>query len=254
MRLLLLFMSLLRVSLTKSPKEVLGYLGESVTLPTGVDPSLNISTIIWSVFPNATFIATYFNKVENLRWRSQYAERLHLNVSSGDLVIHHLIPEDAMEYTVQITNTEKIPEQKVKLVVEQHLQKPKLEKLLGQSEDGGCRVALRCSSLGQGVHFSWQVHPQASAAFDVFQDGNASVIFASINNTHVNFTCNASTKVEFASSVLTESCRAEDKREPASIQMHDKHFAYCFLGFILGVGLLLTIHLLRGRIRRSAKL
>lgn len=235
MRLLLLFVTLLREALTKSLQEVSGYLGESVTLPSGPDPSWNISRITWSIYPNHTWIATYRNEKKNRNCFLQYAGRLALDTSSGDLMINNIIQVDTMEYTVEFRNAGRNTLiQKVKLVVKQRLQKPKLQKLFHASQNGGCWMTLRWFSPDEGVDFSWQVDSPTSAAFHVVPDGNASIVLASIDDGYsdVRFTCAISKKVESASSVLTESCR-EDERHSETTHTQWKHGAY-LLAFVLG--------------------
>lgn len=75
---------LFTVALTKSTKEVSGYLGESVTLLSGADPSWNISKITWSILPNVTWIATLRNDKTNVNRFWHHAGRLDLDISSGN--------------------------------------------------------------------------------------------------------------------------------------------------------------------------
>lgn len=125
------------MTLVQSLSEVSGYVGENVTLPSGADPSWELATIDWSVFPNDTWIATYRSGKANIERLHQYTGRLSLNISSGkwqicfsgsvkeciililswkclfnvfsyslgDLTIYNLTPEDAMEYTVDLLNS-----------------------------------------------------------------------------------------------------------------------------------------------------
>lgn len=127
-----------------------GYLGDNVTLLSEADPTWILSTIEWSVFSNNTWIATYRNRKENVDRLDQYKGRLRLNTSSGkrqiyhlsvkrnhyfisvmtlslqcfsfhslgDLMIYNLTTKDAMEYTLDLINTEgQDSVNKVKLIV-----------------------------------------------------------------------------------------------------------------------------------------
>nr|XP_020444861.1 uncharacterized protein LOC109953739 isoform X2 [Monopterus albus] len=124
----LLLIAFLQVALADPPKEVSGYIGETITLPSGAEPSWTLSDIYWSIFPNNTWIATYDNKEENTDRISQYKGRLSLNIKSGDLTIRNLTTKDAMEYTVDLTNAAgKNNENKIKVTVKQHLQKPNIK-------------------------------------------------------------------------------------------------------------------------------
>lgn len=118
----------------KSPPKVSGYLGESITLPSAVDSSWRLIKIEWSIFTNITLIATYRNGKINTERVPQYTGRLTLNTTSGDiyqlfyckgivvlflswfsfnvfysigdLTIHKLKEGDAIEYTVEVFNSE----------------------------------------------------------------------------------------------------------------------------------------------------
>lgn len=71
-------------AVAKSFREVSGYLGENITLPSGADPSWNLLRIEWSIFTNTTWIATYNNGEKNTRYIPQYAGRLTLSETSGN--------------------------------------------------------------------------------------------------------------------------------------------------------------------------
>lgn len=81
-----------------------GYVGESITLPSGVNSSWDVARVEWSVFTNSTFIATYRNGHEKTQRFHQFLGRLRLDTSTGDLQISGLRREDALVYSVEITN------------------------------------------------------------------------------------------------------------------------------------------------------
>lgn len=81
-------------------KNLIGYIGESVVLKSGIDQSLNLSRIEWSIFDNSTYIATIRGTNKNVdRW-PPFKGRLDLDTASGDLTIKDLRVSDSMKYTV----------------------------------------------------------------------------------------------------------------------------------------------------------
>lgn len=125
--------------MVESLKEVSGYLGDNVTLPSEAGASWNLSKIEWSILTNNTWIATYRNGRENIERFHQYKGRLSLNTTTGkktnlwlqnvsvnerylnfslysvssmfffsigDLMIHNLSRKDAMDYSVDLENAE----------------------------------------------------------------------------------------------------------------------------------------------------
>lgn len=73
-----------RAALAKSPQEVSGYLGENITLHSGVDPSWSLTKIEWSIFTNNTWIATYHSGKTMTDLVHQYKGRLTLNTMTGN--------------------------------------------------------------------------------------------------------------------------------------------------------------------------
>ena len=67
-----------------SNQQVLGFLGESVTLSPALDVTQrNISSIKWLILSNDTWIATYQGGITNTNHFWQYRGRLNLDISSG---------------------------------------------------------------------------------------------------------------------------------------------------------------------------
>lgn len=71
-------------AVAKSTQDVFGYLGENITMPSGVDPSWNLIKIEWSILTNTTWIATYRKGISNTERFHQYTGRLSLNTTSGN--------------------------------------------------------------------------------------------------------------------------------------------------------------------------
>lgn len=74
--------------MVESLKEVSGYLGDNVTLPSGADASWTLSKIEWSIFPNNTWIATYRDGKESIERFYRYKGRLSLNTTTGKRLIY----------------------------------------------------------------------------------------------------------------------------------------------------------------------
>ncbi|XP_070786111.1 CD48 antigen [Enoplosus armatus] len=240
MRRKILLTAFLKVALVESLLEVSGYLGSTVTLPSGADPSWDLSTIDWSIFSNDTLIATYRNGKENIERVDRYKGRLSLNISSGDLRIHSLTTDDEMEYTVDLINTEvKDSLNKIKLRVIQHLQEPTIRTEVARTSAKSCWIWLHCSSMDKGVDFSWQVKPPSVSVFNMSNpDGNFAVLLAFVNTTqnHVKFTCTSGRQTESTSSFVTLECD-DDKPQPQPQpppQPRSRHIVVFFIGSLLG--------------------
>ncbi|XP_038587196.1 uncharacterized protein LOC119912200 isoform X2 [Micropterus salmoides] len=247
MRIEIILILFLEVTLVQSLSEVSGYVGENVTLPSGADPSWQLATIDWSVFPNNTWIATYRSGKENIERLHQYTGRLSLNISSGDLTIYNLTPEDAMEYTVDLLNSKAQDKvNKIKLTVRpsaEHLQRPTIQTVTSTSAEGGCWIGLHCSSTDQGVGFAWQINPPSVTVFRMSNpDGNSAALLAFLNTTHnpVQFTCTSSGQMESTSSVVTHNCD-DDKPQPPEPkllpQLRCRYVWVFFIGCFLGISL-----------------
>jgi len=63
--------------------EISGYVGGTVTLPSGAKSSWKLSRIDWSIFANSTWIATYQKNRTNTQRLPRYGDRLELNITSG---------------------------------------------------------------------------------------------------------------------------------------------------------------------------
>ncbi|XP_074478866.1 uncharacterized protein LOC141760184 [Sebastes fasciatus] len=212
----MLLILILQVALVESRREVSGYPGDIVILRSGADPSWKLSSIEWSIFSNNTWIATHRNNKTNIKRVDRYKGRLKLNISSGDLTIKNLATEDNMEYTVHLINTERQNSgDKTMLIVRQRLQKPTLNKTY-ESEVGGCRLWLLCSSTDNGADVSWQGEAPGVTVFNRPNlDGNSAVLLAFLKTTQdsANFTCTSSKNTEKASTNVTLKCD-DDKPQP----------------------------------------
>ncbi|KAM4611601.1 SLAM family member 9 [Polymixia lowei] len=249
MRLQVLLVSILQVAAVDSLKHVYGYLGESVILPSRA--SENISRIEWSILPNITWIATFRNnKLQYRFWR--YMGRLSLNTSSGDLVIRNLTREDALEYTVDLTNSKRKDSQnKVKLTVRQHLEKPSIGTQLSVLKDGRCLIVLNCSSPDQDVGFSWLAQPQTSINASAYHRDSHNAVFWTLfgPNSDVDFTCTTSKNAENASNVMKATCYGET---PELVQK-ESITGFVFLGIFIGVVIGILLCLFRPQIQRVFK-
>ncbi|CAK6982360.1 uncharacterized protein si:cabz01074946.1 isoform X3 [Scomber scombrus] len=199
----ILFILLIQVAHVQSLEEVNGYLGDSVTLPSGGNPSWKLSVINWSIFPNVTFIASYRNGNKNTDRLSRYKGRLDLNTSSGDLTIRNLTRDDDMEYTVDLIDTERNNiVNKINVTVLKHLQKPTINTISSKSTEEGCWIWLRCTTADESVNFSWEVEPD-SVLYTTNRDG---VLSAILNSTQTHITCISSKNNETAQSSVSQKC------------------------------------------------
>lgn len=216
--LFILFFKALQVVQTeavdKSPPKVSGYLGESITLPSGVDPSWSLIKIEWSIFTNITLIATYRIGKINTDRVPQYRRRLTLNTTSGDLTIHNLKESDAIEYTVEVFNSEgKRKTNQIKITAKQKLQQPSIQIVTSTSVESGCLMVVNCSSLDEGVNLSWGVEPVSVLTINKSNPSDSSAqLFAFVNTKEnfASFTCISSRDTESVSSKpVTPKCESK---------------------------------------------
>ncbi|XP_035531635.1 uncharacterized protein si:cabz01074946.1 isoform X2 [Morone saxatilis] len=208
MRLQILLLHFFQVALVES-LEVPGYLGDTVSLPSQANPSWTLSKIEWSVFSNTTWIATYRSGKKVTERFYLYKGRLELNITSGDLMIRNVTTMDAMEYSVNLINTQgQSSVKKVKLIVKLLPQKPGIQNVTKTPINGGCWVGLICSSPEIGVDLSWKVEPPNVNVFSMSNSSNSAALLAYINTntTHVKFTCISRRATDQTSSDITLKC------------------------------------------------
>ncbi|XP_071316128.1 CD48 antigen [Trachinotus anak] len=240
---LIVLLQVFTVTPAESAREVPGYLGASVTLRSGADPSWNLAKIEWSIFSNNTWIATYRRGKENIDRVSRYKGRLSLNISSGDLMIHNLNSEDAMEYTVVLINTMKNNTvNKVKLKVMEHLEEPSIETRVSATIKGSCWVELNCSSQDEGVDLSWEVKPGPVTAYSMNNpDGKPGILLAFLSTTQKSnmFTCTSNRTTERVSKTVTLNCDDE---------IRVRCGLWFFFGLFTGL-VILVLYIFKGKIK-----
>uniref|UniRef100_A0A673ZP48 Si:cabz01074946.1 n=1 Tax=Salmo trutta TaxID=8032 RepID=A0A673ZP48_SALTR len=216
--------------------DTIGYLGESVTLSSGANPSWHITKITWSIYNNDTWIATFKGKNSHTEWFGQFKSRLSLNTSSGDLEIRDVQRGDELVYSVLLTHSQGEQQiSKVSLTVTERLVEPSVRKVFSILKDGHCVMALQCSSSVKDTSFSWE--PEASFDGSFWRgspNANVSVVWTSYSpNRNVTFICTASNGLTNASKVVRETCQGTpdvvvegENRIPGIIKL--------LLGFLFG--------------------
>lgn len=200
---LLLYIMLLQVALADDLPPVSAYIGESVTLRSGADPSWELSSITWSILANTTWIATYFGNTINVNHFYKYQRRLKLDNRTGDLVIEHLKSEDEMEYTVDFFNSQRENKvNKIKLNIKQHLRKPTIQTRLSPGHSS-CLVGLHCSSLDTEVTLSWQTEVDLQHYREINNE-----LIGIVNKTQgtVKFTCVSRKNTDSTNSTVFIKC------------------------------------------------
>uniref|UniRef100_A0A3P8RRR2 Ig-like domain-containing protein n=1 Tax=Amphiprion percula TaxID=161767 RepID=A0A3P8RRR2_AMPPE len=237
------------VVLVKSLGEDSGYLGDTITLKSGVNPAWNLSRIEWLIWPNRTWIVTYRQGKTNTERVNHFGQRLSLNTSSGDLTIRNLTKDDAMEYTVDLHNTdneEKV--NKINLTVRERLQKPTIQ-AASRSVKGKCLMVLDCSSTDNGVNHSWDVTPSSVYTTDR-SSARLLAIFNSTQNS-VNFTCTTTNNIDHARSVVTLKCDGDKIQPPTPESLNPQprqKFAFPFLtGCLVGAFIVIIIYCFGGK-------
>ncbi|XP_077399917.1 SLAM family member 5 isoform X2 [Vanacampus margaritifer] len=213
--------------------------GEAVTLSSGGDPSSELASIKWSVFFNQTWIATFHGGKINTERFFLFRGRLALNASSGDLTIRNVSQEDAMEYSVELVDTEKRSvERVVTLVVKRHLQKPSIRTLFSVHSDGGCWVGLRCLSSDLDSNLSWMFEPPLVTAYIMSDHNGKAVVLAALANRNVaHFTCTSIRNLENVSDSIRVECAMASEWRP-----RERNSLFILAGIVSG-GVLLTVML-----------
>ncbi|CAL8325763.1 unnamed protein product [Lota lota] len=249
MRVLLLLFNLLRV--VESNQQVLGFLGENVTLSPAVDVTRqNISSIKWLILSNDTWIATYQHGTVVTDHFWQYRGRLHLDISSGDLMISNLIGPDAMQYVVEVViQGDGEISLKFVLKVESRLEQPSITALHSVLANGSCTVALQCSSPDPLVAFTWRATPPTTY-WAVAKWPNASSAFLLVSlatDQEVDFICNTTSALESASDSLVVACRVPIQEPTKTL-----NFGHgVLLGSCLGVLLATVTYVFREKIEAA---
>ncbi|XP_071020328.1 CD48 antigen-like [Oncorhynchus clarkii lewisi] len=234
----LLVLSLLTV-LSVVMGDTIGYLGESVTLSSGANPSWHITKITWSIYNNDTWIATFRSRNSNTEWLGKFKSRLSLNTSSGDLEIRDVQRGDELVYSVLLTHSQGEQQiSKVPLTVTERLVEPSVQKVFSVLKDGHCVMALRCSSSVKDTRFSWE--PEASFDGSFWRgspNANVSVVWASYSpNRNVIFICTASNGLTNASKVVREICQDEQPKPDMVVEGENRvpGIIKLLLGFLFG--------------------
>ncbi|KAM7366426.1 hypothetical protein PAMP_015864 [Pampus punctatissimus] len=148
--------------------EISGYLGKSVTLPSGGNSSWNPTTIKWSIFPNNTWIATYLSGNKITERVDHYKGRLSLNISS------------------------------------EPLKKPTIKRLFTSCVEGGCLMKFNCISVDQHVSLTWLYDRSLIGSYLYFNDNTEQMlVLLNRTQTDVKFTCISNKNKQNVSSDIT---------------------------------------------------
>ncbi|XP_020778393.2 carcinoembryonic antigen-related cell adhesion molecule 1 isoform X2 [Boleophthalmus pectinirostris] len=205
MRLLPLCFLLFKVSRAEDLTPVSAYVGENVTLRSGADPKWELTDITWSIWPNTTWIATYSNDGLNQNQFYKYIGRLHLNTSTGDLMIKNVTSADELEYTVDFYSSDgRNQVNKIKLNIKQQLLEPVIEIIQKPIKDS-CVVTLNCSSSNTGVSLSWRSNPRLQMEWITGFNSN---IFLAILDTQrtIDITCIATKNMDNNTRTIHVKC------------------------------------------------
>ncbi|XP_077083503.1 uncharacterized protein LOC143736738 [Siphateles boraxobius] len=195
-------------------EHITGYLGQSVVLKTGADPSWNLTKVQWSIYTNTTFIASLKNGNVTLYSFWTHQGRLKLDNRTGDLTITNVTMNDSMIYTAALVNfTDGRQSTQVHLTVRERLKEPTIQKMLHSLKDGQCHVALNCTAFHQNVNLSWTPDGEFNGSYISGNAVNSSlVLFMSFSgNRDVTFNCTASNGQQTETKQITVGC-SEEKR------------------------------------------
>ncbi|XP_035392514.1 SLAM family member 5-like isoform X1 [Electrophorus electricus] len=175
-------------------RSVAGYLGGSVILPSGADPTTKLVAIRWSIYNNVTFIATFSEgEFRNKYWK--YKDRLELNTTTGDLEIKYLQADDDLRYTVLLEHPNNLERHNyVTLTVREKLRTPSIHIISRSLKDGFCTISLSCTSE-DNVTLSWKPEQGFSERYlsgKPNQSSNEAVLWTSFSpNRNITFSCTA---------------------------------------------------------------
>lgn len=241
MHLLLLFLTLKQMALADDLPSVSAFVGSSVTLPSGADPSWELSSITWSIWANTTGIATYFSNTTNFNHIHKYAGRLHLNTRTGDLNITNVTSGDEMEYTVDFFNTKRENKvNKIKLKIKQLLSKPTVIRTRMSPGADSCLFGLHCSSPDAGVTLSWQRDSDFQSSAEI---NNELIVILNKTQSSVKFSCVSRKNGDSANKTVPLTCADSPPatRLPAlsssdsDTKVISKDPVHFLVGFLVGV-------------------
>ncbi|TMS02428.1 CD48 antigen [Larimichthys crocea] len=240
MKLQSLVITFIQVAVVESITDVFGYHGGNVTLPSGASTSWNLTKIEWSIYRNNTWIATYQRKKINVDRLHSYKGRLHLDTSSGDLTIRNLKVTDATEYSVDLIDDKgRDSSNKIRLNLRKKLQKPTIQIVNSNSENGECWVKLNCSSADEGVNLTWTWHSEIFNRTSSIpgSDGSFMLRFTSTNTRQkqVTFTCSSTKDNDSALADYTLTCEDPSPPKPTPAWL------VLFIGVFLGVLITLVV-------------
>ncbi|XP_019713811.1 uncharacterized protein LOC109508340 isoform X7 [Hippocampus comes] len=160
--------------------------------------------------------------------------------SSGDLTIRNVSRRDAVDFSVELVDTEKRSvERVVTLVVRRHLQIPSIRTLFSVHLDGGCWVGLDCLSPDLDANLSWTLEPPLPTAYAMADpSGKGGVLLASLaSRDTAHFTCTSSRKPENVSDSIRVACVTATEPRPRR-----RHSLFVLAGIVSG-GLLVSVTL-----------
>ncbi|XP_051921575.1 uncharacterized protein si:cabz01074946.1 isoform X2 [Hippocampus zosterae] len=160
--------------------------------------------------------------------------------SSGDLTIRNVSRRDAVDFSVELVDTEKRSvERVVTLVVRRHLQMPSVRTLFTVHLDGGCWVGLDCLSPDSDANLSWTLEPPLPTAYAMADPtGKGQVLLASLaSRDSARFTCTSSRKAENVSDSVRVACVTATEPRPRS-----RNSLFVLAGIVSG-GLLVGVAL-----------
>ncbi|XP_054656232.1 uncharacterized protein si:cabz01074946.1 isoform X2 [Dunckerocampus dactyliophorus] len=225
------------------------YQGEAVTLSSSGDPSWKLVSIKWSVYFNETWIATFHGGKSNTERFFLFRGRLSLNTTTGDLTIHNVTREDAMDYSVELVDVYKRSmATEVTLVVRKHLQKPTLRTLFAIRLDDGCWVGLNCSSQDVGVNLSWTLEPPLGNSYNTLEPVSKSGVLLAFFHFYdvVQFTCTSSSHLENISNSLYRNCNANTGVMTTEHRPRDRSGLFVLAGIVVGLLASIMLNQLRG--------
>uniref|UniRef100_A0A3B3TMC9 Ig-like domain-containing protein n=1 Tax=Poecilia latipinna TaxID=48699 RepID=A0A3B3TMC9_9TELE len=184
-----------------STTTVIGYVGETITLPAKAFKSWTLARIDWSILHNFTWIATWDQEGVNTERRPEYRGRLSLNTTTDHVILDvkfNCLKKIFFFFFNSITIAERLKKPTIQL--NQYFTK----------SENGCVLVLNCSSPVTGVAFYWEIEPSCDhCSNNSSSDTSELIAFFSTKPDSVNLTCIVKRETDTESNNLISKIKGE---------------------------------------------
>ncbi|XP_069044609.1 CD48 antigen-like [Lepisosteus oculatus] len=226
---------------------VIGFFGGTVTLESGKNENWTLSIVQWSISTKEPNIATLIGSKTITDSNKNYAGRVELNPTTGNLKIKNLRIEDGTKYNalIQYTNNEQ-QKHSIQLAVYEHIARPNITVKEKKLKDGSCIITLDCYVKSRDdFNFTWELQSENTACINknvVDYKDNSTLTAIVTPNRKVTYKCLVHNKVSTEETAISELCtpdnEANEKNEKNTISKCSSVFLFIVIGivcFIVGI-------------------